>query len=155
MMRTQWIRIYSQQQDEHCHSFYLGHTIGGISERIVSFDIDETTTFKDLRQTICWREQNGFYRRPLVFAELLEAMKTATDKYGYSKDDILEFRFGYDNCDIDSNKKGRDLGGHISEGKEINGLPRIIQFDIEDEPIDQIIPPGVDLILVPLVLIPK
>lgn len=151
-MRTQWIRVYSQQQDEHSHSFYVGDMIGGISERIVSFDIDETTTFKDLRQIICWREQNGFYWRPLVFTELIEAMKTATDKFGYSRDELLEFRFGYDDWDIDSNKESRDLG---SEGKEVNGLPRIIQFDIEDEPIDQIIPPGVDLILVPLVLIPK
>lgn len=168
-MRTQWIRIYSQEQDntKH-HSFYVGCMMsGGISDRVISFDIDERTTFTDLRNMVCWREQNGSYRRPIpLYAELLEAIKSCENIYDYSKDEQREFLFGVDtrNRQIDKNSSNDDDDDIKYDDDDIkeksantigNSLPQIIQCDIEDEPIDQIIPPGVDLILVPLILTPK
>ena len=141
------IRIYAPPSDPSKHSFYVGHMIGGITERVTSFEIDKTTTFSDLRQMICWREQNGFFRRTILYLELLEAMKRSENKYAYSKADERDFRFGIKI----SEEKGHDGSDELKK----DTLPRIIQKDIEDEPIDQIISIGLDLILVPLVLIPK
>ena len=42
-MRTQWIRIYSNQQDENLHTFYAGFVMGGISDRVASYEVDETS----------------------------------------------------------------------------------------------------------------
>ncbi len=119
---------------------------GGISDRMASFGIDQTTTFSNLRQMLCWREQNGFFRRTIIYSELLEVMKRSTNKYDYSKSELREFRFGIAtiNDENESNVSSQE-----------DSLPKIIQKDIEDEPIDQIIALGLDLILVPLVLIPK
>lgn len=139
-MRIQWIRIYAPQGDPTKHSFHVGHLIGGTSERMASFDIEKTTTFSDLRQMLCWREQNGFFRRTIIYTELLEAMKRSTNEYDYPEEDLRDFRFGI----LMSNENGYQ-----------HELPKIIQKDIEDEPIDQIIALGLDIILVPLVLIPK
>ena len=169
-MRTQWIRIYYQQQENpKRHSFYVGCMMsGGISDRIVSFDIDERTTFADLRHMVCWREQNGSYRRTIpLYAELLEAMKSCANTYGYSKDEHREFVFGVDTHTKNENKNNDNNGRCVGDVKDddddtkerrantIRNDLQIIQCDVEDEPIDQIIPPGVDLILVPLILIPK
>lgn len=102
---------------------------------------------------LCWREQNGFFRRTIVYSELLEAMKLCTNEYNYSKEEVRDFRFGIRMCEIDDGgNSGCEL---INDDDNDDPLPKIIQKEIEDEPIDQIIPLGLDLILVPLVLIPK
>jgi hypothetical protein len=151
-MRTQWIRIYSQHTDADLHSFHVAYMGGGVSQRVACFDIDERTSFTDLRHMVCWQEYNGSYRRTVpLYSELLEAMKCSTNQYSYSEEDQREFRFG-----VATERED----GTISVGKEKqnscnNDLPRIIQSEVEDEPIDQIINLGLDLILVPLILIPK
>ena len=139
---------------------------GGISDRVVSFDIDERTTFTDLRQMVCWREQNGSNRRPIpLYAELLEATKSSENIYGYSKDEQREFLFGVDTRNRETDIKNSNGNDGIKydddkiKGKGSNtignGLPQIIHCDVEDESIDQIISSGMDLILVPIILIPK
>jgi hypothetical protein len=158
-MRTQWIRVYSQEDKTSIHSFHVAYMSGGISERVVSFDIDETTSFTDLRQMVCWQEYNGSYRRPIpLYSELLEAMKKSTNEYGYTKEDEREFRFGVVTCtsmsaSTSTSTVTADNNNNDSSNNEI--FPQIIQEEVEDEPIDQIIAPGLDLILVPLILIPK
>lgn len=153
-MKT-WIRIYSEPKSEVLHSFYVGYLDGvGISDRIASFEIDESTTFADLREMVSWRQKDGCYFRTRLYCELLDTMRSSSNKYGYSKANRHEFCFGYlaDKHTFqnhnDSNRKEKNQTFQSS-------LPRLIQADIENEPIDQIIAPGVDLILVPKILIPK
>lgn len=163
-MRTQWIRIYYAQDENKVnqHSFYVGYFMhgGGVTDRIVSFDIDDRTTFSQLRKMVCWRECNGSYRRPVpLYAELLEAMKgqcCTKNVHKYSKHELLDFRFGVldqfqngnvdakDDHDNDDDKgKQRDRNHKKQdEGVECNALPQIIRLEVEDEPIDQIIPCG-------------
>ena len=159
-MRTQFVRIYSEPKDAHPHSFYVGYMSGGISHRIASFDIDERTSFKDLRQVICWEERNGILRRTVHYSELLEAMKSSSNRYGYSKEDQRSFRFGVlSKIDKKINEADEAIADDADSCKEIKeedeDFPMLIQKDVEDEPIDHIIEPGLDLILVPLVSIPK
>ncbi len=161
-MRTQFIRIYSENSNPDHHTFYVGHMAmsDGVSQRISSFDINERTSFKDLRQMILWEEHNGSYRRTVpLYSELLEAMKSSTNRYGYSKEDQRDFRFGIIRNDrgvISDEAAATAEADSGEEMKKEGGMfPILIQKEVEDEPIDQIIEPGLDLVLVPLVLIPK
>lgn len=149
-MRTLWVRIYILPADNRVtNSFYVGHEMGGLSKRIVSYQIREdddtpATTFQSLRNLIEWKEDRGMFRRTQVYCELLDVMLRSSNTYGYSKVDQRKYRFGT------IPNIGGATGCLCDTAMAETSFPAILSKDIEDEPIEQIIGTELDLIIVPL-----
>jgi hypothetical protein len=135
MGRT-WLRTFTHPTPtDICHAYIIGSTTGGLSERIGTFLIhDELTTFKDLRNMIEVVNDNGMNRRSGMYQDLLYLMENSANPHGYDRKALRQYRFG-----VIEGVGGQETGDtNIARDYDKTLVPRLIESDVETEPIKEV-----------------
>jgi len=126
-MTRVFFRLYTVPADpKEANAFCVGNEMGGLSERLVSFSIQESTTWKDLRQKLEFEEHKGICRRTAFNLELRHTMSTSSNPRGYKEEDLFKHNFAT-----------TKIGGF--EGNNDDVSPALIPEEVETEPIIEIV----------------
>jgi hypothetical protein len=95
---------------------------------------DELTTFKDLRNMIEVVNDNGMNRRSGMYQDLLYLMENSANPHGYDRKALRQFRFG-----VIEGVGGQETGDtNIARDYDKTLVPRLIESDVETEPIKEV-----------------
>mmetsp|Transcript_26816 Transcript_26816/g.38477 ORF Transcript_26816/g.38477 Transcript_26816/m.38477 type:complete len:157 (-) Transcript_26816:2236-2706(-) len=112
----------------------------GLTERVASCTIEESTTWKDLRQMLEFEEYKRMYRKTIFNLELRHVMINACNPHGYSNHDLTRYAF--------ATVPSSGLDGDKME-MCVDDLPTLISSETETTLI------GETLLNFDLVLVPK
>jgi hypothetical protein len=140
MMSQVFVRIYTFPADaKKANAFCVGDEIGGLTERLATFIVQESTTWGDLRSMIEFEQVDGMYKRTTLNLELRYIMRKACNPHGYSFCDLLSYDFAT-----------VEAGPWKSDSKKllIDAVPNLLSPKLETELVGgQLL--GLDLVLVP------
>jgi hypothetical protein len=141
-MSRVFIRIYTLPAlASEANAFCVGDEIGGLTDRLSSIIVQESTTWENLRSIIEFEDKNGMYKKTALNLELGYIMKNACNPHGYTNADLLNYEFA---------TVGTSTGKSESDCKEMltNVKPDLVFPKVETELVGRALS-GVDLVLVP------
>jgi hypothetical protein len=140
LMSRVFVRIYTHPAlPSEANAFCVGDEIGGLTDRLTSIIVQESTTWEKLRSIIEFENRNGMCKKTACNLELRYIMRNACNPHGYSNADLLSYEFAT-----------VDTGESVSDNKEMasNVIPDLLSPKVETELVGEALS-GLDLVLVP------
>lgn len=139
-MSCVFIRIYTHPAlASEANAFCVGDEIGGLTDRLTSTIVQESTTWEKLRSIIEFENHNGMYKKTAFNLELRYIMRNACNPHGYSNADLLSYEF----ATVGTGESESDYKEMVSDVK-----PNLLSLKVETELVGGALF-GVDLVLVP------
>ena len=143
-----WLRTFTHPTSTtETHTFVLGSTPNGLSDRVATRLLPPACTFSDLRLLVECVNDRGMNRRTTVYQDLLHLMTSSANPHGYTKKELQGYRFGY----IEGVGGQETGGGNVARDYDKSLVPALVSRDAEGERVRDVIPNllEVDVILVP------
>jgi hypothetical protein len=139
-MSRVFIRIYTLPAlASEANAFCVGDEIGGLTDRLASIIVQESTTWQNLRSIIEFEDHNGMYKKTALNLELRYVMKNACNPHGYINADLLNYEF----ATVGTGESESDCKEMLSNIK-----PDLLSLKVETELVGGALS-GADLVLVP------
>mmetsp|Transcript_7944 Transcript_7944/g.16591 ORF Transcript_7944/g.16591 Transcript_7944/m.16591 type:complete len:215 (-) Transcript_7944:34-678(-) len=148
-MSRVWLRFFTHPSSTtETHTFILGSTPNGLSERVATHLLPPSCTFTDLRMLVECVNDRGMNRRTTVYQDLLHLMTSSPNPHGYGARELRGYRFGY----IEGVGGQETAEVSVARDYDKSLVPSLIPLDAEGERVRDVIPNllEVDVILVPV-----